>query len=250
MVNKNETIFVSGVLEYSKLAKPFNSEDGSLGKRIQQQQSFGNKFPTIVPHYTITISNPQIVDATSQDAASLLQSKIYQKKDGTYALTSDRKAVSKAGKEMYLPVFKLGASREDTPERFELPNEVEPGQEVILAYNTYENTYGGANGSMLVGLQAVYVKNDVRLFGSGGASAANFKDSQVPDRFFVESNDDEDFGEFESYEQENNAFGGDQGFNQNAQAQNNPFGNQQPQNNPFGNQQGPNPFDSGSNPYQ
>lgn len=134
-----EQIIIKGKVAFSEIAQRVEGE--KLARKIERQEKLGMKFPQRKPHYSLSLVDVKVDPAyTGTPLAKYYGEKVYQNKDGEYALTLE--TTSK-----FPPRIYHGQEDGTAVVLEELPAELAVGQEVSVLIKTYASKQYANMGS-------------------------------------------------------------------------------------------------------
>lgn len=162
-LREGQIILVRGKTAFSRLARVIEGEQ--LTKRVAEARARGQKYPTSVPHTTISLSDAQVVyaDPSAPTPEEIYTSeKIYDIKKGENA---GKKGFGIDNRGNFLPVI-----LEQDPEnpgahrQLVLPQDLAVGVDVTLVLNVFAS---GDYANKGLGIQYVMLNEPVRYYASG-----------------------------------------------------------------------------------
>lgn len=183
-----EQIIIKGKVAFSEIAQRVEGE--KLARKIERQEKLGMNFPQRKPHYSLSLVDVQVDPAyAGTPLAKYYGEKVYQNKDGEYALTLE--TTSK-----FPPRIYHGQEDGTAVVLEELPAELAVGQEVSVLIKTYASKQYSNMGSsfdaiLLPAGEVKYYSNnassEIEAFGLKPAENAAPVDS--PESTPVDEND-------------------------------------------------------------
>lgn len=180
-LNTGAMIKIAGEVEYSHITKVYTEEE--FQRRAAEEAKRGNPYPKTRTYREITLRNPQII-AQNQNGFTLeesyVQSKIYDKKDGSKGYTFQTSGTNTN----YFHIEGRDANgRVMNAEKFTPEGEFAKGTKVVLILNVFAPKTQGNKG---IGLYSLVVDGPLEYFqgsnsGTMGLESLGIDVSQIVD---------------------------------------------------------------------
>lgn len=155
-----EMALVRGKVQFSHVTSQYTGQ--ALAYRIEQQRKNGSRFPTTVPHTTISLSEPQIIPATNgvmTPTEQFIQNRFYMNKHNVLSFNID-------GKGRYLPVIAQRNTDGSCTQIDNPPAELANGLYVTLVLQVFDTDQNKG-----IGLNYVIAEEPIRYYTAANEAA-------------------------------------------------------------------------------
>lgn len=168
-LKEGSIIKVDGTISYSHVTSLI--EGAALTKRVAQQRQRGSRYPTTVPHTSISIVDP-VIHGSGANGALTREEQFVQ--DGAYpagekSQDAGHLVLGLDNKGAQLPIV-MEVQADGTFVQVQPGGELAKGLQVTLVLNVFKPRDYEKRG---IGIQAVLVNEPIRTFGNGPAAVAD-----------------------------------------------------------------------------
>lgn len=160
-VQPGEKLLVQGDVVWAQIHEPLQGE--KLKENIERQRQAGFKFPTMSPHYQLTLKNVRVLDGTSPNIQNYVDKASFVISRGDNAGEKRFDIVSKVNLSKYIPlrIERVKDQNTNETEVINLEGPIATGQPVTAVISTFSTSYG----NMGKGLECVVLPVDFKYAG-------------------------------------------------------------------------------------